>query len=124
MSALCGWLMTLPRRGCNSWSSQVNISAPTRGLELSLSMYRARLPVIFLWLRFSLMIEIIFEVREDEADGGFTASAVSGGIHTEGETLEELRQNVREAVDCYFDDPAQAPKMIRLHLVRDEVLTR
>lgn len=68
--------------------------------------------------------EIIFEVREDETDGGYTASAVSGGIHTEGETLEELRRNVREAVDCYYDDPAQAPKLIRLHFVRDEILAR
>ena len=70
------------------------------------------------------MIEVIFEVREDETDGGYTASAVSGGIHTEAETLEELRQNVREAVDCYYDDPAHAPKMIRLHFVRDEILSR
>jgi predicted RNase H-like HicB family nuclease len=70
------------------------------------------------------MNEIIFEVREDETDGGYTASAVSGGIHTEAETLEELRQKVREAVDCYFDEPAQAPKIIRLHFVRDEVLAR
>ena len=60
------------------------------------------------------MSEIIFEVREDEADGGYTASAVCGGIHTEGETLEELRRNVREAVNCYFDDPAKLPKVIRL----------
>jgi hypothetical protein len=70
------------------------------------------------------MSEIIFEVREDKVDGGYTASAVSGGIHTEAETLDELRKNVREAVDCYYDDPAQAPKIIRLHFVRDEVLSR
>ena len=70
------------------------------------------------------MSEIIFEVREDETDGGYTASALGGGIHTEAETLEGLRQNVREAVDCYFDDPAKAPKLIRLHFVRDEVLAR
>jgi predicted RNase H-like HicB family nuclease len=70
------------------------------------------------------MSEIIFEVREDEVDGGYRASAVGGGIHTEGETLEELRRNVREAVDCYYDDAAQAPKIIRLHFVRDEVLAR
>lgn len=70
------------------------------------------------------MSEIIFEVREDETDGGYTASAVSGGIHTEAETLEELRRNVREAVDCYFDDPDKAPKMIRLHFVREELLAR
>lgn len=70
------------------------------------------------------MSEIIFEVREDELDGGYTASALGYGIHTEAETLEELRRNVREAVDCYFDDQANAPQLIRLHFVRDEVLTR
>ena len=70
------------------------------------------------------MSEIIFEVREDETDGGYTASALGVGIHTEAETVEELRQNVREAVECFFDDPAQAPKLIRLHFVRDEILAR
>ena len=70
------------------------------------------------------MSEIIFEVREDETDGGYTASALSGGMHTEAHTLDELRRNVLEAVDCYYDDPALAPKMIRLHFVRDEVLAR
>ena len=82
------------------------------------------MPVPWAWAKVSRMSEIIFEVREDETDGGYTATAISGGIHTEGETLEELRRNVREAVDCYFDDPAKAPKVIRLHFVRDEVLAR
>jgi predicted RNase H-like HicB family nuclease len=72
----------------------------------------------------SLMMEIIFDVREDEVDGGYTASALGVGIHTQGETLEELRANVKEAVDCYFDETMVAPKMIRLHFVRDEVLAR
>jgi len=70
------------------------------------------------------MSEIIFEIREDEADGGYSASALGVGIHTEAETLDELRRNVREAVDCYYDDPASAPQIIRLHFVRDEVLAR
>jgi predicted RNase H-like HicB family nuclease len=70
------------------------------------------------------MSEIIFEVREDETDGGYTASALGDCMHTEADTLDELRRNVREAVDCYYDDPAQAPKIIRLHFVRDEVLAR
>ena len=70
------------------------------------------------------MSEIIFEVREDETDGGYTASALGVGMHTEADSLDELRRNVREAVDCYYDDPARAPKMIRLHFVRDEVLAR
>ena len=66
--------------------------------------------------------EIIFEVSEDEVDGGYSASALGYGIHTEGETLEEIRQNVKEAVECYFDEGMKRPSIIRLHFVRDEVL--
>ena len=60
------------------------------------------------------MNEIIFDVREDEADGGYVASALGYGIHTQGETLEELRGMVKEAVDCYFDETMQRPAIIRL----------
>jgi predicted RNase H-like HicB family nuclease len=70
------------------------------------------------------MSEIIFEVREDEADGGYTAVALGYGIHTQGDTLEELRAKVKEAVSCYFDETMPAPKIIRLHFVRDEVLVQ
>ena len=70
------------------------------------------------------MTEIIFEVREDEADGGYTASALGVGVHSQGDTLAELRANVKEAVDCYFDETMEAPKVIRLRFVRDEVLAR
>jgi len=68
------------------------------------------------------MSEIIFEVREDEADGGYTATALGYGIHTQGETLEELRTMVKDAVACYFVDATEAPKIIRLHFVREEIL--
>lgn len=67
--------------------------------------------------------EIIFEVSEDKMDGGYSASAVGYGIHTEGETIDEVRRNVREAVECYFDKGTLRPGLIRLHFVRDEVLT-
>ena len=78
------------------------------------------------WLsaKVKVMSEIIFEVREDEVDGGFNAAALGYEIHTQGNTLEELRTMVRDAVDCYFDDTQEAPRMIRLHFVRDEVLAR
>lgn len=66
--------------------------------------------------------EIIFIVSEDELDGGYTASAAGFGIHTQGDSLEEIRRDVREAVDCYFNETMPRPKLIRLHLVRDEVL--
>lgn len=67
--------------------------------------------------------EIIFEVTEAE-EGGYCAAALGFGIHTQGETLAELRAMVRDAVACYFDTPEQAPKIIRLHFVRDEVFAR
>ena len=73
---------------------------------------------------FFAMKEIVLEVLQDEVDGGYTASALGLGIHTEADTLEELRENVKEAVDCYFDENTPAPKVIRLHFVRDEVLAR
>jgi len=67
------------------------------------------------------MSEIVFLV-EDAAEGGYTARALGQPIYTEAETLDELRQNVREAVACHFEDGA-GPRVIRLHFVRDEVLT-
>lgn len=65
--------------------------------------------------------EIIFEVTE-AAEGGFVAVALGHGITTQADTAEGLREMVRDAVACYFDNPAEAPKLIRLHFVRDEVL--
>ena len=66
--------------------------------------------------------EIIFEVTEDETDGGYSASALGYGIHTQGDSVEDIRRNVREAVDCYFDETMEKPGIIRLHFVRDEIL--
>jgi predicted RNase H-like HicB family nuclease len=66
------------------------------------------------------MSEIIFLVEEAD-EGGYTANAVNESIFTEGDTLDELRRNVREAVECHFED-GQAPKVIRLHIVREEIL--
>ena len=60
------------------------------------------------------MSEIIFEVTEDEVDGGYSASAIGYGIHTQGDSMEEVPRNVREAVECYFDDTMERPGMIRL----------
>ena len=66
--------------------------------------------------------EIIFEVTEDETDGGYSATALGFGIHTQADSLTEIRQNVREAVECYFDESMTKPRLIRLHFVRDEVM--
>jgi predicted RNase H-like HicB family nuclease len=71
-----------------------------------------------------VVIEIIFEVREDEVDGGFVAVGIGHAIATQGETVEELRAMVRDAVHCHFGDGAAGPmpQIIRLHFVRDEAL--
>jgi hypothetical protein len=66
------------------------------------------------------MSEIIFVV-DQAAEGGFTARALGEAIVTQAETVEELYASVRDAVRCHFDDGA-APKLIRLHYVRDEVI--
>jgi predicted RNase H-like HicB family nuclease len=68
------------------------------------------------------MTEIIFEVTEDEADGGYSASALGYGTHTQGESPEEICHNVKEAVDCCFDEATTRSQLIGLHFVRDEVL--
>ena len=66
------------------------------------------------------MSEIIFVV-EQAAEGGYTAQALRESIVTQAETIPELHARVRDAVHCHFDEGA-APKMIRLHFVRDEVI--
>ena len=62
------------------------------------------------------MRELFVEAKEDVVDGGYTASAIGHGIHTQAESLDELKKNILDAVDCYFDDPGEAPTVI--HLLR------
>jgi predicted RNase H-like HicB family nuclease len=66
------------------------------------------------------MSEIVFEISQD-SDGGFTAEALGESIFTQADSWEELRANVREAVQAFYFD-ATPPASIRLRLVRDEVL--
>lgn len=66
------------------------------------------------------MNEIVFLIAQD-ADGGFTAEALGESIFTEAHNWDELRSNVREAVQAFYFD-STPPATIRLRLVRDEVL--
>ena len=66
------------------------------------------------------MNEIIFLI-ENAVEGGYTARALGKSIFTEGDDLENLRANIRDAVDCHFE-PEEKPKMIRLHFVSEEVI--
>lgn len=66
------------------------------------------------------MIEIIFVV-EEAPEGGLTAKALGESIFTEAENMEELKVNVKEAVECHFE-PESMPKIIRLHMVKEELI--
>ncbi len=65
-------------------------------------------------------MEIVFSVTQ-ESDGGFVGECLSHDIFTQGDSWDQLRANVREAVAAYFFDQPK-PSAIRLHLVRDEVV--
>jgi hypothetical protein len=64
--------------------------------------------------------EIIFSVQESP-EGGYEARALGHDIFTQGDTMDELRAMVRDAVRCHFNGDS-APVVIRLHIVKDEVI--
>ncbi len=66
------------------------------------------------------MNEIIF-VIEDAPEGGVTARALGQSIFTEADSAAEIKEKVREAVRCHFDE-AEMPKVIRLHHLKEEVI--
>ena len=66
------------------------------------------------------MEEMIFMV-ENAPEGGYIAKALGASIFTEAENLEDLRQQVRDAVKCHFEE-GQGPRVIRLHFVHEEVI--
>lgn len=65
-------------------------------------------------------LEIIFSVTS-APEGGYDARALGHSIFTQADTLDELRESVRDAVRCHFDDD-ERPLVIRLHVVHDEIL--
>ena len=50
------------------------------------------------------MNEITFLIKNDP-EGGYTAQALGHSIFTEGETLEKLKRNIKDALNCHFDNP-------------------
>ncbi len=65
--------------------------------------------------------EIIFSIQESP-EGGYEARALGYSIFTQADTMEELKRNVKEAVRCHFEE-GQMPAVIRLHMVKDEVIS-
>lgn len=67
------------------------------------------------------MSELVFEVVQ-EADGGYCAECLTESIFTQADSWEELRRNVLEVVSAFYAD-GSSPSSVRLHLVRDVVLS-
>ena len=67
------------------------------------------------------MKEVFFLV-EEALEGGYTAKALGESIFTEAETLDALRMEIKEAVSCHFEEK-DMPKIIRLHLVKEEIIS-
>ena len=65
------------------------------------------------------MEEIIFMVEESQ-ETGFTARGLGVSIYTQAETIEDLKNAVRDAVRCHFDDDFK--RIIRLHIVSEVVI--
>ena len=63
--------------------------------------------------------ELIFVVEEDP-EGGYTARALGESIFTEADDLETLKENIRDAMECHFDRKEDVPRIVRLHIVREE----
>jgi len=64
--------------------------------------------------------EIIFSVQESP-EGGYEARALGHSIFSQADSLDELKSMLRDAVACHFPE-GERPSLIRLHLVKDEVI--
>jgi len=64
--------------------------------------------------------EIIF-IIEESLDGGYEAHSLGNSIFTEADNLDNLKQNIKEAVACHFVKE-EMPKIIRLHYIKEEVI--
>ncbi|GAB5466656.1 MAG: hypothetical protein Kapaf2KO_20920 [Candidatus Kapaibacteriales bacterium] len=43
-------------------------------------------------------------IVEEDLEGGYTARALGEAIFTEGDTIEELKINLKEAVEVHFEE--------------------
>ena len=72
------------------------------------------------------MQEITFQIETCAETGGYVArwddAPGTGGISTQGETLDELQAMIADAVEAFFE-PDQRPVRVRLHFVEDPVVS-
>ena len=64
------------------------------------------------------MDEIIFIVKESP-EGGFEGRALGHSIFVEGETYDEIKENIRDAIHCHFE--TDAPRIVRIHFTKEEI---
>ncbi len=67
------------------------------------------------------MNELIFLIEESE-DGGYTARALGEDIFTEAETLDELKDMIKDSIKCHHFERDAVPRIVHLHIVKDEVI--
>jgi hypothetical protein len=67
------------------------------------------------------MNELIFIINESP-EGGFEAKALDHPIFTEADTVEQLKSMIKDSVRCHFDS-SDIPKIIRLHFVKEEIIS-
>jgi predicted RNase H-like HicB family nuclease len=65
-----------------------------------------------------IMNEIIFIVEESN-EGGYEAKALGYSIFTDGDDIESLKKNIKDAIQCHFEE--NPPKIVRLHFIKEEV---
>ena len=58
-------------------------------------------------------------VGEEDPEKGYTAQALGYSIFTEGDTLEELKENIKDALKCHFDKK-EMPLFVYLHIIKEE----
>lgn len=64
-------------------------------------------------------------MKQDLADGGYVAEAFiseSEQIVTQADTVEELREMIKDALACHFDENEDRPKKVILRFIKEEVL--
>lgn len=69
------------------------------------------------------MNDEIFFIVNESPDGGYEARAVGYSIFTQADTEKDLKEMVREAVECHFDNTNERPKLIHLRTIKDELIS-
>ncbi len=67
------------------------------------------------------MKEITFLVHEAE-EGGYYAEAANVGIFAEGDTIADLKENIKGGIECYYNGSPDTPSFAHLHFVKDEIM--